>query len=341
MEETGGEAGGRARWREQEAAREDERGRKSEKRRCGEVGGLEDGEHLSGDRDGERDRVRNREIGLTMRLRRCTHRPRGVVCASTPNGERKQDTAHEDSTRVDLLGDRHTDVGRGLRVWRQRRRSSADSPATSSSRRRAQPTTSASPTSPSDARDRRRNGGDADYFAVVDELRQRSGEPTSRSWSPSRRARSSTPCRHSIGRQRDEGQRQTGTTAISELKVQSVNLDNSDPKAGKVPDGRHRRLLGRQQGRRARRERQVDRLPRPPGHRVDALHRRELRLRRRSDRRLARGDGPGPQADAMRGILIRLVLTALVRRRPLRPRPRPVVRGHRVLSRPTQRRASA
>ena len=38
-----------------------------------------------------------------------------------------------------------------------------------------------------------------------------------------------------IGRQRDEGQRQTGTTSINELQVQSVNLDNSDPKAGKVP----------------------------------------------------------------------------------------------------------
>ncbi|QKE01792.1 hypothetical protein [Nocardioides marmotae] len=38
-----------------------------------------------------------------------------------------------------------------------------------------------------------------------------------------------------IGRSRDEGQRQTGRTAINELKVQSVNLDNSDPKAGKIP----------------------------------------------------------------------------------------------------------
>ena len=37
------------------------------------------------------------------------------------------------------------------------------------------------------------------------------------------------------GRQRDEGQRQTGATSINELQVQSVNLDNSDPKAGKVP----------------------------------------------------------------------------------------------------------
>ena len=38
-----------------------------------------------------------------------------------------------------------------------------------------------------------------------------------------------------VRRQREQGQRQTGTTAISELKVQSVNLDNSAPDAGKVP----------------------------------------------------------------------------------------------------------
>ena len=38
-----------------------------------------------------------------------------------------------------------------------------------------------------------------------------------------------------VGRQQDQGQRQAGTTRVSELKVQSVNLDNSDPDAGKVP----------------------------------------------------------------------------------------------------------
>ena len=38
-----------------------------------------------------------------------------------------------------------------------------------------------------------------------------------------------------LRRQHEQGQRQTGTTAISELTVQSVNLDNSDPSAGKVP----------------------------------------------------------------------------------------------------------
>ena len=35
--------------------------------------------------------------------------------------------------------------------------------------------------------------------------------------------------------ERKQGLHQTGATKIVELEVQSVNLDNSDPKAGKVP----------------------------------------------------------------------------------------------------------
>jgi hypothetical protein len=51
--------------------------------------------------------------------------PAGCRLRLEPNGERKQDKRHEDPTRVDLLGDRHADVGRGLRMWRQRLRSPA------------------------------------------------------------------------------------------------------------------------------------------------------------------------------------------------------------------------
>lgn len=36
-------------------------------------------------------------------------------------------------------------------------------------------------------------------------------------------------------KERQQGLHQTGETAIAKLEVQSVNLDNSDPKAGKVP----------------------------------------------------------------------------------------------------------
>jgi hypothetical protein len=38
----------------------------------------------------------------------------------TPTGERKADTTYEDSTRADLLGDRRTRVGRGIRMWKRR-----------------------------------------------------------------------------------------------------------------------------------------------------------------------------------------------------------------------------
>ena len=36
-------------------------------------------------------------------------------------------------------------------------------------------------------------------------------------------------------KERKQGLRQVGATKVAELEVQSVNLDNSDPKAGKVP----------------------------------------------------------------------------------------------------------
>lgn len=38
-----------------------------------------------------------------------------------------------------------------------------------------------------------------------------------------------------IRNERDKGLRQVGDTRIAELKVQSVNLENSDPSSGKVP----------------------------------------------------------------------------------------------------------
>ena len=220
-----------------------------------------------------------------------------------------------------FLGDRRTAVGRGVRVRRQRRRSSADAASHSSPTEPKSPTTSASPTSPSDAATAEATAAMTELLRVLDELRT---DPAS-----------------------DLKKLETVATSAQLNAVQTLVRPTAG--AGPAPDrhdrhqraegpvgqprqlrpgrrqgahGRHRRLLGRQQGRRARQERQVDRLPRPPGHRVDALHRRELRLRRRSDRWLARGDGPGPQEDAMRGILIRLLLDCAVRRRLHRPCPR-------------------
>ncbi|THI92773.1 hypothetical protein E7Z54_21530 [Nocardioides sp.] len=72
------------------------------------------------------------------------------------------------------------------------------------------------------------------YFTVVDQLRSESAADLKKLKSVATSAQLNAVTTL-IDRSRDEGQRQTGTTAINELKVQSVNLDNSDPKAGKVP----------------------------------------------------------------------------------------------------------
>ena len=95
-------------------------------------------------------------------------------------------------------------------------------------------TTSASPTSPSDAATADATPAIRNYFTVLDDIR---GDPAA-DLRQLRSVATSTQL-NAVGtlirRQRDEGQHQTGTTAISKLKVQSVNLDNSDPDVGKVP----------------------------------------------------------------------------------------------------------
>jgi hypothetical protein len=72
------------------------------------------------------------------------------------------------------------------------------------------------------------------YFSVLDDVRSSSsGDPEQLTSVATSTQLNAT--RTLVRRQRDLGQRQTGLTRIAETKVQSVNLDNSDPKAGKVP----------------------------------------------------------------------------------------------------------
>jgi hypothetical protein len=104
----------------------------------------------------------------------------------------------------------------------------------SSSSLPTEPTTSATPTSPSDAAATDATTAVRNYFAVVDGLRSDPATGLEQLKAVATSAQLSaveTLIRH----QRGEGQRQTGPTVISELKVQAVNLDNSDPDAGKVP----------------------------------------------------------------------------------------------------------
>jgi hypothetical protein len=72
------------------------------------------------------------------------------------------------------------------------------------------------------------------YVAVVDRLRQDRRAPLSDLTSVATSAQLSA-MRRLIGGERDKNLHQTGDTKVAELTVQSVNLDNSDPKAGKVP----------------------------------------------------------------------------------------------------------
>ncbi len=96
------------------------------------------------------------------------------------------------------------------------------------------PTTSTTPTSPSDAATAEATSAVRNYFTVVDDLRSEPATGLKQLKAVATGAQLNA-VETLIRRQRGEGQRQTGTTAISELKVQSVNLNNSDPDAGKVP----------------------------------------------------------------------------------------------------------
>jgi len=111
-----------------------------------------------------------------------------------------------------------------------------DPPATAepSSTSPSPSTTSPSPTSPNDAATANASAAMTDYYAVLDGLRADPSSDLKKLETVAIGAQLNA-VQTLVQRQRDQGQRQTGTTAISELKVQSVTLDNSDPDAGKVP----------------------------------------------------------------------------------------------------------
>lgn len=107
-------------------------------------------------------------------------------------------------------------------------------PATSSPTQSTETTASASPTSPNDAATANATTAMTDYYAVLDGLRADPSSDLKKLETVAIGAQLNA-VQTLVQRQRDQGQRQTGTTAISKLKVQSVTLDNSDPDAGKVP----------------------------------------------------------------------------------------------------------
>ncbi|MCB0909868.1 MAG: hypothetical protein KDB63_22455 [Nocardioidaceae bacterium] len=72
------------------------------------------------------------------------------------------------------------------------------------------------------------------YFSVLDDVRQHPAKPLGQLSGVAISIQLSAE-RTLIARQRSAGLRQVGATNIAALKVQSVNLDNSDPSLGKVP----------------------------------------------------------------------------------------------------------
>jgi hypothetical protein len=72
------------------------------------------------------------------------------------------------------------------------------------------------------------------YFVVIDQLRSKPSRPIRKLKSVAISTQLSAQQRL-IESQRDGGLRQSGSTSIAMLTVQSVNLDNSDASVGKVP----------------------------------------------------------------------------------------------------------
>ena len=73
-----------------------------------------------------------------------------------------------------------------------------------------------------------------DYYAVRDQLRQDPTRPLKQLTTVAISTELSAQ-ENLFRRERRDGLHQTGDTKIAELIVQSVSLDNSDPKAGRVP----------------------------------------------------------------------------------------------------------
>lgn len=115
-------------------------------------------------------------------------------------------------------------------------------PAAGSSPSNSSPTSPRSPASPSDAQpstDSQRAAEAAvalveDYFEVIDRVRQHPERALTALTSVATSSQLVAQ-RQLVTGERTKGLHQVGDTRIAALKVQSVNLDNSEPAAGKVP----------------------------------------------------------------------------------------------------------
>jgi len=93
---------------------------------------------------------------------------------------------------------------------------------------------SPTPTSPSESATAAATATVNDYYAIRNQLRRDPTQPLSRLKSVAISTELTTQ-QTLFKRERKQGLHQTGETKVVEVEVQSVNLDNSDPQAGKVP----------------------------------------------------------------------------------------------------------
>ena len=105
---------------------------------------------------------------------------------------------------------------------------------TSSSSSPATTTTSPTPQSDSELASEAASAVLRKYYEVRNDLRRNSSKPL-RVLDDVAISTELAAQKNLFTKERKQGLHQTGATKIVELEVQSVNLDNSDPKAGKVP----------------------------------------------------------------------------------------------------------
>lgn len=106
------------------------------------------------------------------------------------------------------------------------------SPTEETSHRSPVPTST--PTSDTDAASKAATDTVRDYFGVLDELRQDRGHSLD-ALTTVATSTQLTVQKRLLENERSKKLRQVGSTDLADVSVESVNLDNSDPKAGKVP----------------------------------------------------------------------------------------------------------
>lgn len=107
-------------------------------------------------------------------------------------------------------------------------------PGTSPAPTVSSPSVTATPPSDNDVATAAATQTVRDYYAVRDQLRQDPTRPLKQLTTVAISTELSAQ-ENLFKRERRDGLHQTGDTKIADLIVQSVSLDNSDPKAGRVP----------------------------------------------------------------------------------------------------------